>query len=598
VALTQVAADHYKIGLADRDMVADRDFVLRWAVTVASPTLATLADKSAGRGHLALIVQPPPVDAGKAPPRELVFVVDTSGSMSGEPLALAKRGMRYALEHLRPEDSFRLMNFSNDVVAFNGGKAMRATRDNVRAGLSYVNGVQAGGGTEMLSGISAALSSPPADGRTRFVVFMTDGYIGNEDEIFAAVKEGLDRNTHLFSFGVGSSVNRHLLDGLARSGKGAAQYFLLEEAPEPQVQKFYARLDSPLLHDLKIDWGGLDVTDATPGDVADLFAGQPLVVAARYTHGGRGTITVTGEAAGRELQLVVPVALPDRGGDGEVLARLWARRHIGEQLDALASNNLAYDKRQAIVDDVTSVALEHTLLSPWTSFVAIDEIPRAEGMPTATVPVPVELPAGVTPAAGNVIGGGEYTQNIPAGRAFGATLGAAAGSAGDGYGAEFSGSSDVENMYYVDGVNTTVDELVRYRGARRRIVPRLSLSAGLGLGDADGDYAGIALGFERGLPAHLAAGLETRFEARGEQSNLFQLLVTVARLALFRHIDLRLGLGGALDLDGNLGLGWKTELAFPVAVSRHFLPELTLGASGSTAGDDFVGAGMGLGIRW
>jgi hypothetical protein len=276
---------------------------------------------------------------------------------------------------------------------------------------------------------------------------------------------------------------------------------------------------------------------------------------------------------------------------------LWARRHIGEQLDALASNDVAYDQRQAIVDDVTSVALEHTLLSPWTAFVAIDEIQRAEGMPSVTVPVPVELPAGVTPAAGNVIGSGEYKQNIPVGRTFGGVLGDAPGSAGDSYGTSFSGSSSVENLYIVDGIDSSGDEEESY-SVHRRIVPRLSLSAGLGLGNADSEYAGVALGFERAVGRRLAAGLETRFEARGEQSNLFQLLMTFARLALLRHIDLRLGMGGAIDLDGNIGLGWKTELAFPIAVSRHFLPELTLGASGSTAGDDFVGAGLGLGVRW
>ncbi|MBZ0239040.1 MAG: VIT and VWA domain-containing protein [Deltaproteobacteria bacterium] len=599
IVTKQLTADHYQVGLAAGDMVADRDFVLRWRVTVASPTLAALAHKGAGHGHLALVVQPPPVDAGKAPPRELVFVVDTSGSMSGEPLALAKRGMRYALDHLRPEDTFRIMNFSTSVAGFAEGRAMPATRDNVRAGLSYVNGVAAGGGTEMLGGIVAALSSPPADGRDRYVVFMTDGYIGNEAEIFAAVTKHLDRRTHLFSFGVGSSVNRHLLDGLARSGKGVAQYLLLDEAPEPQIETFYARLDAPLLHDLRVDWGGLDVRDPTPSDLADLFAGQPLVVAARYGRGGRGTIKITGKAAGRTLELAIPVDLPARGGDGDVLARLWARTRMGEQLDRFASADHA--ARKAIIDDVTGVALEHALLSPWTAFVAIDEIPRAEGMPTDTVPVPVELPAGVTPAAGNVIVTADYTASIPVGgRTFGSVLGSAAGSGGDSYGVSFAGSSDVENDYELLSINASTAS-VRY-DVRHRVVPRLSLSAGLGVGANDGDYASVALGFERGLGGgplrSLAAGLETRFDARGEQSNLVQLMLTLARLAILRHVDLRLGAGGTLDMSGNLGLGWKAELAFPVAVSPKFLPELTLGAGGSTAGEDFVGAGLGLGLRW
>jgi Ca-activated chloride channel family protein len=597
----ELSRDHFQVGLADGDMVANMDFVLRWRVTVASPTLAALAHKGAGHGHLALVVQPPPVDAGKAPPRELVFVVDTSGSMSGEPLALAKRGMRYALEHLRPEDSFRIMNFSSSVVAFADGRAQPATRDNVRAGLSYVNGVAAGGGTEMMSGIVAALSNPPADGRARFIVFMTDGYIGNEEEIFAAVKKHLDKHTHLFSFGVGSSVNRHLLDGLASSGKGVAQYLLLTEAPEPQIETFYARLDSPLLHDLRVDWGGLDVRDATPGDIADLFAGQPLVVAARYGKGGRGTIKVTGKAAGRTVELAIPVELPARGGDGDVLARLWARHRMAEQLDRLSSG-VDHTQRQAIVDDVTGVALEHSLLSPWTAFVAIDEIPRAEGMPTDSVAVPVELPAGVTPQAGNVITGA-YSSAIPVGRTFESVLGSAAGSSGDAYGGSFGGATSLESAYYVDGIEQTSVAYGTYV-TRRRFVPRLSLSAGLGLGARDGDFASVGLGFERGfgdgegIDRLMALGLETRFVARGDQSNLFQLMMTLARLAILRRIDLRLGAGGAIDLDGNLGIGWKSELGLLVPFSRKLLPELTLGVSGSTAGENHVGAGLGLGLRW
>jgi len=228
ITTTTLAADHVQVALADADLVADRDFVLRWRVAVTTPPPATRAHKVAGRGHLARIGQPPVVDAGTAPPRELVFVVDTSGSMTGEPLALAKRGMRFALDHLRPEDTFRIMNFSTTVQGFEDGRALTATRDHVRAGLSYVNGIDAGGGTEMLEGIVAALSDRPRDGRSRFVVFMTDGYIGNENEIFAAVDAHRDARTHLFAFGVGSAVNRHLLDGLASHGNGVAQYLLLD----------------------------------------------------------------------------------------------------------------------------------------------------------------------------------------------------------------------------------------------------------------------------------------------------------------------------------------------------------------------------------
>jgi Ca-activated chloride channel family protein len=577
-------------------MVADRDFVLRWQVTVASPTLAALAHKDAGTslGHLALIVQPPPVDAGKAPPRELVFVVDTSGSMSGEPLALAKRGMRYALEHLRPEDSFRILNFSSDVTAFEDGRAMLAIRDNVRAGMSFVNGLDSGGGTEMLSGIVAALSAPPADGRARFVVFMTDGYIGNEDEIFAAVEKHLDKRTHLFSFGVGSSVNRHLLDGLAKSGKGVAQYLLLDQAPEPQVASFYARLDSPLLHSLEIDWGGLDVRDATPGAIGDLFAGQPIVLAARFGKSGSANVTVRGKAAGRTVELTIPVTLPATGGDGEVLARLWARRRIGEQMERLASG-----WNQAIIDDITSTALDHSLLSKWTSFVAIDERPRAEGMPSDTIAVPVELPHGVTPAAGNVVE--EYVMADPGAADEDEDADALGGGGSRSMGASYS----VEELaYYAPGIDTS---LVRYkRYASRRPTLRLSVSAGLGLGAGDDEYIEGGFGVEMlGRSAPFGYGFELRVADRGENPTLVQAMITFARLAIMRRLDLRLGVGMGIatqDPDNPdeavAGFSWRTELGVPLGLSRHLGTELTFGTHGSFAGENYVGTGVGVGLRW
>lgn len=565
IVTAETDTSHYQVQLADADMVANKDFVLRWRIEVTSPALAVLAHKDAGAelGHLALIVQPPPAAAEPlAGKRELVFVVDTSGSMEGEPIALVRQAMRYALERLDTDDAFRIFKFADGISGFRDGDLQRASSDNVAAALGYVDALDTDGGTEMRHAIKAALSGEPASGRTRYVSFMTDGFVGDESAILAEVDERIDPSTYLFSFGVGSSVNRHLLDGLAEHGGGVAHYLLLAEPPEPQIEDFYTQMETPMLGHLRVEWEGLDVVDAAPSTQRHLFAGQPVVFSARYRAGGKATVKVTGRRGDQDVTLRIPVVLPDAGGDGDVLARLWARRRIHE-LDAGQVSGEQVD----VVAEITEIALAHSLMSKYTSFVAVEERKRTSESPT-TVEVPVELPEGVSPSLV-----GQSWQDISL----------SSGEASMMY--SLAGSSAVRHRYLYDPNR-------RWRG---------SLSLGTGLDTAaDTGFLSLSGAAELRISDRNALGVTATLWDRDDHARMLSLLGTVARWAMFGVFDLRLGAGAAFVPDQGSGLAWQLRLGVPIPLGKRVHPELEIRIDRAHVGEeeDLFGFGGGIGLRF
>jgi len=241
-------------------------------------------------------------------PKEMIFVVDNSGSMSGYPIEKAKEAVRRCLRGMNPNDSFQVIRFSESASALSD-RPLPNTPGNVKKGLKYVDDMQGMGGTEMIEGIKASLSYPPDPERVRIVCFMTDGYIGNENEILAAIEKLLG-NARLFSFGVGSSVNRYLLDRMAEVGRGMVQYVRPDEETETCVSRFYERIDKPFLMDIDIDWNGLKVTDLYPRRIPDLFSAQPVIIHGRYTQAGKTEITLNGTVGGEAYSQPLAVELP------------------------------------------------------------------------------------------------------------------------------------------------------------------------------------------------------------------------------------------------------------------------------------------------
>lgn len=379
------------IRLAPRDTIPNKDFVLRYRVAGEAPQIALLSESGGDGGWFMLMFQPPEqAPKEQVAPKEMIFVLDTSGSMSGEPLALVKQGIRRALENLNPDDTFQVIRFSNDYSSFEPAP-VPATRENIRRGLSWINGLAASGGTEMLKPLCAALTFPPREDRLRIVFFMTDGYVSNEAAILDAVRRNLGENSRLFTFGIGSSVNRYLLERLAEMGRGDVRYILLKDRPDEAVDEAYRRIRSPILTHLRVDWAGLEVEDLSPARARDLFADQPMFILGRYRRAGAADIRIHGRHGGEAVSYIIPVRLSDSAPEGGVLASLWARARIKE-LEA----ELYGGRDPDTVKTITDLALKHRLMSAFTAFVAVEDKVVNEGGKLVTIQVPVEMPEGVS----------------------------------------------------------------------------------------------------------------------------------------------------------------------------------------------------------
>jgi Ca-activated chloride channel family protein len=378
------------IRLQGEDSIPNRDFVLRYRVDGDAPNLIVLPHRGEGDGYFLVLIQPEAQPSSTdISPKEMIFVVDCSGSMSDEPIEKVKEAMRYALQGLDPRDTFQIVRFSNQAETFEPAP-VPATPGNIQRALRYVASLSGDGGTIMLEGVKAALAYPEDPQHLRIVSFMTDGFIGNEEAILAYMAKHLG-GARLFSFGVGTSVNRYLLDKMADFGRGAVEYVLPADDSGQAIRRFYDRIRSPYLTDIQIDWAGLAVTQMHPREIPDLFLGQPVTVSGRYGQPGKAEVTLRARLGGKPYEQRFTVTLPARQDDGEAIATLWARAHIED-----LSDRLIVSPGPALIEEITRVALAHRLVSKYTSFVAVEEhIDTGPGESTL-VEVPVCTPQGVS----------------------------------------------------------------------------------------------------------------------------------------------------------------------------------------------------------
>lgn len=397
------------ITLSPGDRIPNKDFLLTYQPEVKLAAAAVLAHKTAKEGYLTLLLQPSAdYPLTQVTPKELVIAIDVSGSMGGFPVETAKETALRCLEGMNPGDTFQIMSFaSGNQLHFE--RPLANTPINVARGRAVINGLHGGGGTEMLDALRTALEFQKDPERLRIVLFMTDGFIGNDPQILAFTKEHLN-NSRIFPLGVGSSPNRYLLEEMAVLGKGTVQYVRQNEKPEKLekvIEKFYDRISRPVLTDLTVDWNGLDVSDLSPAFVPDLFAGQPLLIHARYNKSGSAPVLIRGKLMGKPWKMSVNVTLPEKEPANDAMGPLWARSRITD-LERLNLSKPDADIKEKIIE----LALAHKLVTSYTSFVAVDESPvSSKGKKPLVVPVESELPEGTRyegffGASGSSLGGG------------------------------------------------------------------------------------------------------------------------------------------------------------------------------------------------
>lgn len=376
------------VRLKDQATIPNKDFVLKYQVAGQKIEDAVLAHRSGQDGFFTLILQPPQsVMAEDVMPKELVFVLDTSGSMDGFPLDKAKETTKLALKNLYPHDTFNVITFAGDTnVLF--PEPVPATEENLRQAKDFLSGRKSDGGTEMMAAIRAALEPSDSQQHVRIACFLTDGQVGNDLEIISEVKK--HPNARVFAMGFGSAPNRFLLDKMAEYGRGEVEYISETGNTSAVARRFNERIRNPLLTDISVEWEGLAVSDVYPKRIPDLFSTKPVMLTGRYARGGKGIIRLRGMMAGEKFVREIPIELPDVESDHDVLGTLWARQRIDDLMrEGLQEGKLLKEQRE----EITQLGLEFKLMTQFTSFVAIDDVIFTPGGEPRRVEVPVELPA-------------------------------------------------------------------------------------------------------------------------------------------------------------------------------------------------------------
>jgi Ca-activated chloride channel family protein len=369
----------------------NRDFVLRYRLQGETFQSGLMLHEGPEENFFLMMVQPPRrVASAEIPAREYVFVIDVSGSMHGFPLNTAKALVRGLVGRLRPTDSFNVLLFSGGSRLWSP-ESRPATRGNVAAAISMLEQEQGGGGTELRAALQRATELPgDSEQRSRSLIVITDGYIGAENDVFDSIRLHLGQ-ANLFAFGIGSSVNRHLIEGMARAGMGEPFVVLgPEEAPEA-VERFCRYVQSPLLTGIRVRFDGFEAYDIEPSTVPDLLAERPMVVFGKWRGRPAGRAVVTGFGGSGPFEQSLEISHVSPAAENQALRYLWARSRVADLCDRAAGEA----EKRALVE----LGLRYNLLTPYTSFIAVHEEIRNPAGGAEDVDQPLPLPHGVSDRA-------------------------------------------------------------------------------------------------------------------------------------------------------------------------------------------------------
>lgn len=368
----------------------DRDFILRYRLAQEKIASGLLLHEGEGENFFVLQVEPPVEVSGRdIPDRDYVFLIDVSGSMGGFPLNLAKKLFRDLIGGLRPTDTFNVVLFSGAGEVLSE-RPLAATEANIGKAVSLLSRHSGGGGTELGAGLSTALALPTDKDASRSLILITDGFISAEAEVFELIRGGA-KGTNIFPLGVGSSVNRHLIEGLAHIAGNDS--FIVTRSGETQdaVERFRAAVSSPVLTGITVTGDGFKTSEHQPRKLPDLFAKRPLTLIGKWEGEPRGTITLSGiTGEGKMYEKTFSVSEAAEAMENPSLPTLWARERVRSLADYAQLTG-----KPEVIEEVTEIGLRYELLTPYTSFVAVDELPRDSAEAPVAVTQALPLPSGV-----------------------------------------------------------------------------------------------------------------------------------------------------------------------------------------------------------
>ena len=378
----------------------NRDMIIRYRLAGGEIESGLLLFEGKEENFFLAMVQPPArPEAHQIPAREYVFIVDISGSMWGYPLDVSKEMMRKLLSKLKPTDCFNILLFSGGSSLFSE-RSVAATESNINKGIAFIDKQHGGGGTELLPALRRALALERMEQSTKFngtkeytrsFVILTDGYVSVEKEAFDLIRNNLG-TASFFPFGIGSGVNRNLIEGMAHAGMGTPFVVTNDEQATAIAEKFRKYIQQPVLTNINIAYEGFEAYDVEPLSMADVFAERPLIIFGKYRGNAKGSIKITGtsgEGDYTKLLAVNDAAVDERNA---ALTYLWAREKI-KILDDYASLNMYTNELE---EEITGLGLKYNLLTQYTSFVAIDKLVRNDDGTYTTVSQPLPLPEGVS----------------------------------------------------------------------------------------------------------------------------------------------------------------------------------------------------------
>jgi len=361
----------------------DRDFELYYTLSQEPVGVSVLTYRVPGEDGYFMLMAAPGEDREAAPiPKDITFVLDTSGSMAGEKIQGARDALRFCLQSLEPADRFNVVRFSTGVEPLSQ-QLLPASPDNVGRALTFVDRFEALGGTNISDALDTALDHTPSADRPYYIVFLTDGLptvgITNADSILSRVegRVGDAGKVRFFTFGVGFDVNTDLLDTLAAENRGTAEYLGPGEDIEVKVSTFYRKVSRPVLADVRLDLGGGSAYDVYPRQLPDLFSGTQLIVMGRYKGRGQQTVSLAGSAGGKSQTYAASVEFDAERTDREYIPRMWANRKVGFLLDEIRRNG----EQQELVDEVIRLSKRFGIMTPYTSFLVVDDSAVAAAPP-------------------------------------------------------------------------------------------------------------------------------------------------------------------------------------------------------------------------